>query len=262
MNTMSAHQAFANALLDPAHAVPAGLRVPHGLDCAHRFDVHRNNITVALVEALASTFPVTRALVGDDCFHGMAVARIRADPPRSPVLADSGEGFADFIAGFAPVAGLPYLADMARLEQARVQAYHAADAAPVAITAYQALLPTPERLASTRVRLHPACRWLRSRHAVHSLWQAHQLPDAQLDAALAAVELDRPEAILLTRPHWDVVLTALPIDACAWLQALANGATLYEAALLADDGDSASLETLLQLLIHHDLAVALQSPPE
>jgi uncharacterized protein len=44
---------FAAALMDPARPAPEGLRQPAG----RRFDVHRNNMTVALIAALETAFP-------------------------------------------------------------------------------------------------------------------------------------------------------------------------------------------------------------
>jgi hypothetical protein len=61
----------------------------------------------------------------------MAGAFARANPPRSPVMAHYGAGFAGFIEEFPPAAGLPYLADVARLELLRVHAYHAVEAQAV-----------------------------------------------------------------------------------------------------------------------------------
>jgi hypothetical protein len=274
MNTMVSQRAFAAALLDPALAAPNGLRVPAGVDPQQRFNVHRNNAVVALLDALATAFPVTQALVGDTFFRAMARERIRIDPPRSPIVTAYGEGFADFIAAFAPAAGVAYLPDMARLEYLRIQAYHAADAEPLTASDYQTLLTAPERLAATRLRLHPACRWLRSDYAVRSLWEAHQHSDRLRDVALEALDPGTPETMLLTRPQWDVRIAPLPLAGIAWLQALRDGMTLSEAASAADhDHDrnhdrnhrtppAAQLQALLLLLLQHGLAVALESPTE
>lgn len=259
-------QAFAAALLDPARDVPAGLRVGAGIDPRQRFAVHRNNAIAALVDALAAAFPVTQALVGKDFFRAMACERVRVDPPCSPILVEYGDGFARFIADFTPAESVPYLADISRLEQLRVQAYHAADAVPVDVAAYHALVATPMRLAATRVRLHPACRWLRSEYAVRSIWNAHQDIDASRDVDLGTIAIDAPEDTLVTRPQWDVQVTALPEGGIAWLDALRDGMTLGGAAAQAGRSDDtpleAQLESLLTLIVRHGLAVALDFPPE
>lgn len=47
---------------------------------------------------------------------------------RGPSLALYGAGFADFVEDFEPAASVVYLADVARLERARLESLHAADA--------------------------------------------------------------------------------------------------------------------------------------
>ncbi|RYY81157.1 MAG: DUF2063 domain-containing protein, partial [Comamonadaceae bacterium] len=165
--------AFASALLDPAASVPPGLRAWNGSDVARRFAVHRNNVVGALVRSLADNFPVVRALVGPEFFGAMAADFVRSQPPRSPVLALYGAGLPCFIATFMPARELPWLAGVARLEWARVEACHAADA-PALDAAHAAVaLAQPERTGELRPRLHPAARLVRSAHPVVSLWAAH-----------------------------------------------------------------------------------------
>lgn len=255
---MNTH-AFAQALLDGAQPAPAGLRVPPGANAARRFAVHRNNTCAALIAALESTFPVTRALVGDAFFRAMAGERVRRDPPCSPVLSAYGAGFAAFVADYAPARGVPYLADVARLEQARVHTYHAADAAPVPLDRFAALVATPERLAATRIRLHPACVWLRSPHAARSLWQAHHDCADPADADIAHIATATPEDTLVLRPRFEVEVHALPAGAVECLDALRDGATLAAAAQHALQ-DVYALESLLTLIVRHGLAIALQLP--
>lgn len=253
---------FAAGLLDPTH-IPLVVRVAAGIDPARRFVVHRNNVMVALVDALASTFPVTRALVGADFFADMARDYVRIDPPRSPVIADYGEDFGSFIAMHAPAAGVPYLADMARLEHLRMQAYHAADAIALAPDAYTALLAAPQRLVHARLRLQPACRWLSSQYAVFSLWSAHQHADADRDAALAALDTNSAEDVLVIRPQWDVQLIALPAGGIAWLDALRDGVALGDALACAVEANvDARPDALFALLLQHGLATAIDCPKE
>lgn len=214
--------AFVAALSDPSRT-PSGLTSGNG-DPAHRFGVYRNNVVVSLIEALATTFPVTEALVGRQFFRAMARIYARQSPPSSCVLADYGAGFPEFIEEFAPASELPYLADVARLEHLRVVAYHAADATVLPTEAFQALLGNSDRLFAARVELHPACRWLRSSHPVFSLWAAHQgVPD------LHAVDLAVGEDALVIRPNCDVRVLSLPAGGVELLDALSGGVTLAEA---------------------------------
>ncbi len=81
-------------------------------------------------------FPAVERIVGEEFFQAMARAYVLAEPPRSPVLMDYGTTFADFIAGFAPAASLPYLPDVARIERAWREAYHAEDAEPLGPEAF------------------------------------------------------------------------------------------------------------------------------
>lgn len=255
-----AHHGFASALFDPDRPAPAGLLARTGADIQRRFGVHRNNVVVTLTDVLAATFPVTQALVGEDFFRAMARDHVRASPPRSPVLAEYGAGFAGFIARFAPAAGLPYLPDMARLEWACLRAFHAEDAVAVDVADFHALLDTPGRAGTTRLELHPAAHWLRSDHAIVSLWSAHQGLDDMRQADLGGIDLDRAEDALITRPHEDVHVSALPDGGTRWLDDLRAGMPLGDA--LTRCRDEAQLRSLLTLTLHQQLTIALHPQPE
>lgn len=251
------HDGFASALLDPARQF-AGM---HGESRGTTgFAVHRNNVMVALLDALADAFPVTRAVVGEAFFNTMARDYVRADPPRSPVMATYGAGFADFIAVYPAAAGVAWLADLARLERLRNEAFHAADAVPMASARWTRLLDDSARLGQTRVGLQPACRWLSSKHPVLSIWQAHQQSDAARDAALACLDLQVGEDLLVHRPRWDVQLAALPPGGIAWLEALRAGECLGEAMQRARAAaPHASPPQLFALLLQHGLVTAAKS---
>jgi len=55
--------------------------------------------------------------------------------PRSAVMIHYGADFPGFVAAFEPAREIAYLSDVARLEDAWVEAYHAAEAAPLALAA-------------------------------------------------------------------------------------------------------------------------------
>lgn len=259
----SAHREFAAALQVPTLSVPSALKGGGGHDAERRFAVHRNNFVVGLVDALAESFPVTQALVGQAFFRGMARERVLADPPRSPLLTDYALGFADFVAGFAPAAVVPYLADVARIEALRIQAYHAADAVPLPGAAYEGLLADPLRLGAAVLRLHPACAWFRSRYAAYSIWNAHQTVSDMSEARLDSIDVDRPEDVMVARPMLEVVTTALPAGAARWLDALQGRQMLQEAFRLAHGADAQVDDgALFMLLIQNGLAIAIDKPTE
>jgi hypothetical protein len=255
---MSLQPAFAAALLDPRAPTPPGLRAWNGSDPSPRFDVHRNNATTSLVRALADGFPVVRALVGDDFFHAMAREYVRAEPPRSPVLLEYGAGFAGFIAAFAPAASLPYLADVARLERARLEAFHAADAQPMDAAAFTPWLQAPEALMQRRAVLHPSLRLLPGSRCVLAAWHAHQ-PDgaADLSDALDAAAGEGRQDLLVLRPRMEVQAWALPPGAVEALVALHAGDTVGGALSAAAGEPGFELAAVVAALVQHGALVAL-----
>lgn len=241
---------FGTALRDAAGRVPAGLRSWNGSDPARRFAVYRNNVAVALVQALADTFPVVRQLVGDEFFEAMAGEYWRAHPPRTPVLARWGDGLADWLAGFAPARALPYLPDMALLELARVAAWQAADAPALPAAVLQARLADAAALPQARLLLHPSCRVLRSPFDVRALWAAHQQ-----EGEWPAIELDRPCAMLVLRdPADEVLVIGLGDDTATFVGALHDGAPFAEALQRAPGVD---LVHALALLLRHGALVGI-----
>jgi hypothetical protein len=260
MNAVVAHGDFAAALQAPGREPPSGIAADRGRSVERRFAVHRNNFVVSLIDALAESFPVTRALVGAEFFRAMARERILADPPRTPLLTEYAQAFPGYIAAFPPAASVPYLADVARIEAARIHVHHAADAHPLPAAAYQALLADPGRLSTTGMALHPACTWFESAHAAYSIWQAHQGLADMASAQLAQVRLDHPEAVLVARPGLEVHVCALPAGATALLDALARGQALGSAfgrahrhCASVDDG------ALFALLVRYGLATGFTS---
>lgn len=250
---MNVQTPFAAALLDPARPCPDGLVTWNGSDPARRFQVYRNNVIVSLVDALADTFPVTQQLVGDEFFRAMARLYASAHPPRSPVLALYGGDFPAFIEGFPPAAGLPYLADVARLEYLRVVAYHAADASPVAPAALAALLTDESALPALRLRLHPSLAVLPSDAAVVSLWAAHQGV-----GALEEVIPEVPETALILRQGLEVDVRQIPAAAGAFIATLGAGLPLGQAAARATALDGGfDLAGALGLLLQSSAITAL-----
>lgn len=250
---------FAGALLDPHLPVPAGLRAWNGSDPGARLAVYRNNVVSSLVDALAETFPVVQQLVGTEFFRAMAVMFVRQAPPRTRVLAHYGQDFPSFVADFEPARSLPYLADVARLEVARVAAYHAADTDPVSEESVALALASGDRMGELKLVLHPSVSTLDSRHAVVTLWAAHQVDDG---AEIAPVDVDVPESALVLRAGLDVLVLRAPAGAVAFVEALRAGLDLGESASRALSAAPAfDLTAVLSQLLAHGAVCSLHLPP-
>jgi hypothetical protein len=218
-------RAFAAALAEPSAAPPAMTRGRLGAPDARRFSVYRNNVAVGLIGALEARYPVARRIAGDDAFRALARAYIRAKKPRSPVMIAYGEDFPEFVASCEGVE--PCLADLARLENAWVEAYHAEDATAATVAGLAGL--SPDLLPGTRIAFHPAARILRLSTPATSLWASAQSggPAAPIDGS--------PEDALVTRPDADVRVRILPPLGYDFAMRLREGATLIDAAGALDD---------------------------
>lgn len=233
--------AFAEALFAPEMPSPQGLTGRGGTNPTRRFAVYRNNVTVSLVDALASIFPTVQNLVGEDFFRAMARLYVTAYPPTSPLLFTYGETFPAFLETFPPAADLPFLADVARVERLWLDAFHSADAAPLDPAAL-AHVP-PEELATVRFQPHPATRIARLNHAAGTISS-----NDRAGLSLEGVNPMSPESVLVTRPAFEVGIEILPAGGATFLETLLTDGTLGEA-FVAAEPEGADIPALLGLTL-------------
>jgi hypothetical protein len=140
-----------------------------------------------------------------------------------PLLFEYGRDFAAFIEGYEYARSMPWLADVARIERAWLDAYHAADAEPLAP---QALASIPvEQLADTAFVPHPATRIVRSSYPAVSIFAAHRS-----EGAISGIEASEPEDALVTRPRLEVMVRRLPPGGAVFLRRVIAGEPLGAAA--------------------------------
>ncbi|MEQ6291931.1 DNA-binding domain-containing protein [Vogesella sp. GCM10023246] len=217
--------------------------------------VYRNNYRVGLMEMLALAYPLCRQLLGSEFFDGLTREYVRATPSRSGNLHHYGATLADFIAGFAPCAELPYLPDVARLEWALHCGYYAPDA-PRYDAANLAAVP-PASWGQLRFGFQPAATVLLSRWPLAAIHAWHQ-PDGEH----TVVDMQQAQPLLLYRDHVGrMQLTALDSAAAAFCHALYCGNTLDEAttAALAQDAGF-DLQAALLLLLHSGALSTVKEP--
>lgn len=222
---------FSAALLDRALSVPPGLVGPDGEPSARRFAVYRNNVVVGLTEALKDAFPAVCRIVGAEFFQVMARTFALSEPPVSPVLLDYGAEFPDFIADFEPAATLPYLPDVARIERAWTEAYHAREALPLQASDFAAI--DADRLAEIHFTVHPSLRVVRSHLPALTIWRMNVG-----DGAPKPVDLEAGgEDTLIVRPDAEVEARSMPPGGAEFVTALTAHLSVTEAtkaALAAD----------------------------
>jgi hypothetical protein len=248
---------FAAALRDADRPVPSGVAVQGGMQASRRFAVYRNNSATSLIDALADSYPVVRALVGEDFFRAMAKAFVERNLPQSPVLLEYGANFADFIAAFPPAAELAFLADVARVERAWVEAYHAADADSLEITPLGRI--DEGVLEQARLRLHPSVRLVASEQPAVSIWQAHNADEGGAPEDVLRAVVEQPEACMMVRPTVDVTVHILAGATHGLLAALVAGRCLGEAAEVAGAETADDLAGMLGFVFGAGAIVAVDA---
>lgn len=228
---------FTDAIFDPTAPRPEGLSDGQGRPAGRRFDVYRNNVIVSLTEALQAAFPVIEKLVGVANFKILAGDFVRAHPPSSPMMMFYGAELPAFLEGYAPVADIRYLPDVARLETALRESYHAGDATPADASVFASM--SPEALMAARLTLVPSVRLVRSAWPIHAIWRFNREEGAPKPEMA-------PQDVLIVRPDLDPEPLLLPA-----------GGAAFVARLLAQDTLSGALDAAAQEVGDFDLTQTL-----
>ncbi|HVP31353.1 MAG TPA: DNA-binding domain-containing protein [Myxococcota bacterium] len=154
---------------DEERAAAELLRDDRGLAPAARLAVYGDAWFTRLHDALAKDYPVLAADLGPEVFHDLVKVYLLAHPSRSFSLRDLGFALAHELAA-GPLAEVfarrcAHGADLARLEWALVEAFDAADAAPLERGDLASV--APERWAELGFHFTPSLRILSLAWPVH-----------------------------------------------------------------------------------------------
>ena len=186
------------------------------------FAVYRNNVRSSLSRALGEKFPALKSLVGDEFFRFLAHEFYHTHPPSSPLISEYGAAMPEFLEDFEASQDYPYLADIARLEIAWLEAYHAPDATPM--QAAEVIAAADGEFENLAIRLHPSLRALSSPHPIASIWRRCQSETGQEKISLAGKEY-----VLIARPQREVIVRCLSPGAYAAVVSLHQGAVMADA---------------------------------
>lgn len=225
---------FAEALLDAEAEIPPGIG-KGDRQAPKRFAVYRNNVVVSLMEALKAAYPSLLAIMGEANFDKIARIYVARHPPLSPLMQDYGADFADFLGRFNALRRSPFLADIAAAERLWLTAYHATDRPPLAAEALAAI--APEVTPSLTLEPHPATGLLASDFPIADLFDArHHWP-------VEGLNMQSSQAILITRPGFEVMVTRMNAPEAVFARALIEqvplGEAIASATAAADAGEMA-----------------------
>jgi hypothetical protein len=197
-----------------------------------RLRVYRHHVAYSLGSALAATFPTVHALVGEEFFRTMAGRFAAQELPAQPVLSEYGAGFPEFVAGYEPASGLPYLADLGRLDWALNVAFHSPVDCRLAAADLAAI--AAEQLPSLSIAMSAGAALVCSRYPIDRIWNASQ-PGASAETVdLAAGHAD---LLVLRRPD-DAAFVVLEVGEAAFVASLMEGHSLEAASARAMGADT------------------------
>jgi hypothetical protein len=203
-----------------------------------RLDIYADMYFYRLRDSLAEDFPKVAARIGPAQFHNLVTDYLLAHPSRHFSLRELGRALPGFLRTHPLERSSPALADLARLEWARLDAFDDADAQP--LTRERLLAKGASAPESFALGLIPSARLL------------------QLDAcALAHWKGDSAEpgetiGVRVWRKGFEVYHRSTPADEEACLHAMASGEVTL--AQLGDMvGDAPRFASLLELWVRDGL---------
>lgn len=186
---------FIAVLQQGPEAYPDGLFADDADRVLLGLKAHANTISHARLVAIEQTFPQTLERMGHAKFNALSRQYVDLPNVRKAKLAGIGEEFAAFLAARGCE---PSLIDLARIEWAWLESYHAADCQALRLADLAG--HDEAALLNLALRLHPATRLVFVSASIEEI-----LPD------LPGAGTARSRAVLVTRPDADVRLT--PLDA-------------------------------------------------
>ena len=148
----------------------AEIRGDGRLGAAQRLEIYAGMYCARLIDALGEDYPRVLGTLGTTAFGDIAHDYVTAHPSTQPSLRGFGRGFAEFLAGYQGCELPQFLADLARLEWARLAVFDAPDAELLDVETLRRL--PPDSWANLRLRLAPAVEVLRVAWPVHKIWEA------------------------------------------------------------------------------------------
>ena len=211
--------------LEPPDGRELPFRRPPRGEIADRWHVYAHGHVARLTEALSLEYAAVSTILGPEAFAALVARYVAVFPPRSFDLARAGDRLARFLEFDSSALELPFLPDLARLEEAASTCFTAADAEPIAWDALRAL--QPEEVSRMVFALAPGVASIASAWPVADLWALRLR--FETDAESGSIPLEgRPQTALVWRHEERVRVAAISPDEASLVEAARIGALTLE----------------------------------
>ncbi len=191
-----------------------------GAPGVERLAVYAGGYLARVEEALAEVYPAVRQVLGHGVFTELAQAYAAQVPSHDYNLSFAGRHLAEFLSAWPRTRELPFLPDLARLEWAVSEAFHAFEVPPLAL---ETLADHPvEAWDQLRLGFQPSVRCVTSVWPILDIWEARTRPVDTVRIAL----VDRPQQVLVARRGMQVVCAPLTPWQAQFLTFLLAGQSL------------------------------------
>lgn len=211
--------------IEPESVVRGG----RGMSARERLEVYRDAYFTRLPDAIREDYPGVAHALGGDRFDGVLRDYLVAHPSRHPNLIFAGRALPDHLRTRDDLPGADFAVELARLEWAIVEAFHAEHAEPLDVSALEHW--TEDDWARRGLVVHPSLQILAFAYPVHEYLLAVTRGEAPAPPGHAVQHL------AVHRNGFRPWRTPLSDAALGVLTAIRDGAPLA-AALASADEDS------------------------
>lgn len=191
------------------------------LSAHERLEIYANAYFFRLLDVFKEDYPALLAVIGDTNFHNLITGYLIDYPPTAPSVIHAGRHLPEFLRTHPMRERWPFLADLATLERATLEVFHAADAPPLSHEAARAI--PPQNWPAIRFQLHPGAKLL------DLAWAVDPLLRAVAASAAWRTPAHRGTWILVWRTKSQVQYREVERAEYLALQLATNGATFAEA---------------------------------
>lgn len=196
------------------------LNAQRGTAGVERLAVYAGGYIARAREALIEAYEAVQYVVGEGAFSSLALAYAERYPSHDYNLSAFGLHLPELLAQSPLSQRLPFLPDLARLEWAVRQAFHAFDQPP--LDPQQLFALSLDEWERTRLAFQASVGVAASAWPIRDIWDARTQPRGSLDIAL----VDRPQHVLIYRDAGGVKCELIDAQQQFLLEALLAGRTL------------------------------------